>query len=75
MLAGNDGCRGETWGGGEVSGAGRERQAPQGQCEGPVAQGQVQLPPPGSPTLTCCIGQVVLRWQQRVAEVVVVVMR
>lgn len=40
-----------------------------------MAQGQVQLPPQPSPTLTCCIGQVVLCWQQRVPEVVVVVMR
>lgn len=47
--------------------------APWGQCEGAVAPGQAQLAQP-SPTLTCCIGQVVLCWQQRVAEVVVVVM-
>lgn len=40
----------------------------------PRSKGGYSSPPAQPrPTLTCCIGQVVLRWQQRVPEVVVVV--
>lgn len=75
MLAGNDGCRGETWGGKKkcqelVDRTSHLRDSVR--SRGPRAGA---APPQPSPCLTCCIGQVVLCWQQRVPEVVVVVMR
>lgn len=99
LLAGNDGCGGETCGGEVVSGASSPRRAPsraRGAGEHQIWSKQSSAVPRGgcssSPapsshacdpsqvlgrglTLTCCIGQVVLRRQQRVPEVVVVVMR
>lgn len=98
LLAGNDGCGGETCGGEAVSEASSPGQAPnhakgagkhqiwskqssalpRGGCSSSPAPsshacGPGQVLGRGS-TLTCCIGQVVLRRQQRVPKVVVVMM-